>query len=95
MNRLAIICACLTLTACASTRTPDPIASAKPLAVDPRVCADIAPEPQMPPKASIVAPASAETQDATEAFLGWVAGVLDWGRVNAGRAEVAKGAACK
>ncbi len=48
----------------------------------------------MPVGASIPQPVGPDEQKATDAFMAWVASVLDWGRVNQGRAQTAKDTAC-
>lgn len=44
----------------------------------------------LPDDAGIVQPITDAERDASRAFLGWVDEVLDWGRVNADRAETAR-----
>lgn len=62
--------------------------------MDPRVCADVRQEPRLPDGAGIAQPVGEAEQTASESFLNWVADVLDWGRGNLGRAELAKKEVC-
>lgn len=57
--------------------------------MDPRLCAQIAQEPALPKTATIVQPVTPAEANATQDFLNWVQGLLDWGRQNQARAELA------
>lgn len=84
------------LTACAtpSSQPPPPVEQPAPEAVDPRLCADVAPEPRLPDGAGLPQPVGEAEAAATELFLGWTQAVLDWGRKYAGVATVAKDSLC-
>ena len=95
MRKVALFASLSLLTACATPSSPPPVEQPRPVVVDPRVCADLVAEPRLPAGATIPQPVGAEEQRASEAFLGWVQAVLDWGRQSAGRAKTAKDAACR
>lgn len=82
------------LGACATRSSPPPAEPPAAKAVDPRVCAALTGEPRLPDEAGIPQPVGATEQAASETFLNWVAGVLDWGRVSAHRAMLARNAVC-
>lgn len=80
----------LTLTSCATHSEPPPAEQPKPLRCDVRVSADLQKKPQQPAGATIVQPVTPEEQQATEAFLSWVAALGDWGDLMAHRAMIAR-----
>ena len=73
------------LATCATLSNP---AQPAPLAVDPRLCADVKPEPAV--EGSIVAPVTDEERTAVEAHLTSDARSRDWGREGWARAALAK-----
>lgn len=87
----ALCLASLILASCGahSGRAADPIPPAAPLACDPRMTADVKPEP--PVQGSIVQPVTAEQRAATGEFLDGEARAREWGREGWERAAVGKG----
>ena len=84
MRTTALFVLLWTLTACATPSVPD----VEPLRPDPRLCADLKPEP--PVQGGIVQPATPEEREATAAFLTGEAAARDWGRQGWERARIAK-----
>lgn len=87
-----ILLSCVTLSACDKTLPPPKLAEQpKPLAVDPRLCADLVPAPKI--EGSIVAPVTPEERELYRMFLTSLARLVDHDAAGWERAKVAK-AAC-
>lgn len=77
------------LAACDKTLPPPQLAEQpKPIAVDPRLCSDLKPEPKI--QGSIIEPSTPEEKEAVRPFLTSVAEILDWGRQGWAKAAIAK-----
>jgi len=88
-----VIClAVLVLASCADNPKPGPIAQPAPRAVDPRLCADLEPEPAV--QGSLVQPVTAEEQEAVQRFLEAELDVRSWGLRGWQRADIAKTTLC-
>ena len=74
------------LTACVTPSSP-PIDPPKP-AIDPRLCADLKPEPDV--LGAVVAPVTDQERADLAAFLGGEAAARDWGRQGWDRARIAR-----
>ena len=85
MRTIALCAALSTLAACATPSSP---ADPKPLAIDPRLCAEVKQEP--PVQGGIVQPATAAEREATSAFLTGEASAREWGREGWARATLAR-----
>lgn len=83
MIRKAVLCVSLCLLAsCAKPSSPTML--------PPSVCVDSQPEPRLPDGAGFVAPVTEAEKEAFRESLGWVAEVLDWGRLGWATVETAK-----
>lgn len=78
----------MALTACATPSSPGSVAQPRPVAPDPRVCAELEREP--PVQGGIVQPATETERAETEAFLNGEAEARSWGRRGWERAKLAK-----
>jgi len=75
------------LTACCSTPSSPPV-SLPVAAVDPRLCADLKPEPDV--MGGLVAPVTDQERADLAAFLTGEAAARDWGRQGWDRAAIAR-----
>ena len=88
-----LLCSAMLLAACNKTLPPPKLAEQpKPIATDPRLCADLKPEPQI--QGSLVEPVTPEEKEVTRLLLNSVSEVIAWGRQGWSRAAVAKKAGC-
>lgn len=76
------------LSACAKPTKPDLAEQPKPVALDPRICADLKPEPVV--TGSIVLPVTPEEKEVVRAFLTGYAAWIAYGREGWARAKIAK-----
>lgn len=92
-RKVVLFALCLMSASCATPSNPDPVKPPAPVAVDPRLCAPLKPEPE--PRGSIVAPASTDEALATGEHLDSDAEARDWGRQGWDRAALAMAAFCR
>ena len=86
----------LALASCATPSASPPVVDRpKPLAPDPRVCAEVRKAEPLPAGAGVPQAVTPEERAALAAFLTWVAALVDHDRVMTDRADLARREACK
>jgi len=82
---------CLALASCATPSVDKPDLGVAPKACPPSLQADLPPEPQPDPLASLVKPPpGSKAAAATQLWMDWTAAEVDWARLMLGRATAAK-----
>lgn len=97
MTKAAVLFALsLALASCATPSVSPPVVERpKPLAPDPRVCAEVRKADALPAKASVPQAVTAEEREGLSLFLTWVAALVDHDQQMTDRTDLARREACK